>query len=258
MTRMTFLAALAGLLSSTAALAASDLPVRAELLPGWREGAQHIAGLRLVLEPGWKTYWRAPGDAGIPPEFDWAGSKNLGSVRVDYPVPAIYDVSGVRTIGYADEVVFPLTLTATDPARPIELSAGVQLGVCQDVCIPVTFRISGTLPTDGAHDARVARARADRPTAGGAMTCRITPISDGLRLEVAFAMPSMPGPAETVIETADPSVWVSAPEVSVSGGMAQASADLVPPDAVPFALERDGLRLTVIGGGRAVELKGCD
>ena len=258
MTRALISAALLAATLATATTAAPDIPVTAELLPGWREDGRHIAGLRLVLDPGWKTYWRAPGDAGIPPAFDWSRSGNLKGAEVAFPVPGVFDVSGVTTIGYQDEVVFPLTLMPADAAMPITLDAEVQIGVCEDVCIPVTFRVSGDLPPGGAPDAALAAARADQPRRGGAMTCRIAPIADGLRLEVEVAMPVMAGAAQPVIETADPSVWVSPAEVVVSGGRMSAVVELVPPDAVPFALERDGLRLTLIGQGDAVEMRGCD
>ncbi|MCX8508161.1 MAG: protein-disulfide reductase DsbD family protein, partial [Rhodobacteraceae bacterium] len=74
------------LLSAVLALAAPlaqaqpvpDNLLKAEILPGWRtESGSQMAALRLTMAPGWKTYWRAPGDAGIPPRFDWTGSANL-------------------------------------------------------------------------------------------------------------------------------------------------------------------------------------
>ena len=73
--------------------ALSQMPdnlARAEISPGWREGYSHVAGLTIRLAPGWKTYWRAPGDAGIPPSFNWSGSKNVADVRVQFPVPEVF------------------------------------------------------------------------------------------------------------------------------------------------------------------------
>lgn len=75
--------------------------VDAQLLTGWhRNDGTHMAGLMLTLTPGWKTYWRAPGDSGIPPVFSWDGSKNLDDVTVLYPVPQVFHDGGGRTIGY--------------------------------------------------------------------------------------------------------------------------------------------------------------
>ena len=99
------------------ALAAATPPedlVRAEILPGWQDGeGRHVAGLRLTMAPGWKTYWRAPGDAGIPPEFDWTGSHGVAGVEVRWPVPQVFDQSGMQSIGYHDEVVLPLEIRTT-------------------------------------------------------------------------------------------------------------------------------------------------
>ena len=59
---------------------------------------------------GWKTYWRMPGDAGIPPQFDWSGSQNVKSVEVLWPAPQRFIDSGGETVGYKDRVVFPLRI----------------------------------------------------------------------------------------------------------------------------------------------------
>src|SRR6056297_1939284 len=76
--------------------------VRAEILGGWvTESGTRIVGLRLSLAPGWRTYWSVPGDAGIPPQFDWSGSDNLVGVRVHWPAPTVFETYGMRTAGYA-------------------------------------------------------------------------------------------------------------------------------------------------------------
>ena len=72
-----------------------DTLAEAEIAPGWREGNTHVAGLTIRLAPGWKTYWRAPGDAGIPPGFNWSGSSNVAGVRVQFPVPSVFTQSGI-------------------------------------------------------------------------------------------------------------------------------------------------------------------
>ena len=98
--------------------------------------ADLVAGLSLKLQPGWKTYWRMPGVAGVPPEFDWAGSENVKQVEVLYPLPTRFADVGDETIGYKDEVVFPLNVEAVDKAKPVQLKLVLNFGVCQDVCIP--------------------------------------------------------------------------------------------------------------------------
>ena len=66
------------------------------------------AGVEIRLAPGWKTYWRYPGDSGVPPQFDFANSDNVKSVSVPWPAPQRFSDSDGNTIGYKDNVVFPL------------------------------------------------------------------------------------------------------------------------------------------------------
>jgi hypothetical protein len=90
-----------------------------------------------------------------------------------------------------------------------------------------------------------------------AIDCTLDPIADGLRLTATIDMPALGPGEEAVVELADAPVWVSEPEVARSGNRLQAVADLVPPEAAPFALQRDDLRFTVLSGDRAVEIAGC-
>ena len=71
-----------------------------DIIPGWRQDdGAHMAALRIKLDEGWKTYWRAPGEAGIPPSIDWSGSVNLGDVGFHWPVPEVIVSNGVTTLG---------------------------------------------------------------------------------------------------------------------------------------------------------------
>ena len=64
------------------------------MLSGGQDGDIWQAGILVELEPNWKTYWRVPGDTGIPPQFDWTGSKNAGAIEVGYPVPSRFQDAG--------------------------------------------------------------------------------------------------------------------------------------------------------------------
>ena len=261
-------------LALAACLSAASLPLAAqglfetdvidvEVLPGWRDrGMEHIAALRLTLDPGWKTYWRAPGDAGIPPLFDWTGSQNVAAIRPHWPVPSIFNQNGMRSIGYEREVVIPLHITRRDASRPILLSAQVSLGVCEEICIPAHVYFEAELPAEGGPDRAISRALADRPMTAReagveAVTCAIEPIEDGLGLTVEITMPKMPGAEEAVVETADPTVWVAEPTLTRQGNHLTAETDLVRYNAEPFALDRSGIRVTVFGAGNAVDIRGC-
>ena len=94
-------------------------------------------GVEVELTRGWKTYWRYPGDAGIPPRFDWSGSENVTAVEVLYPAPKrITDGSGQVSIGYEGNVIFPLRIRATDPAKPVRLKLKLDFATCEKICIP--------------------------------------------------------------------------------------------------------------------------
>ena len=79
-------------------------------MSGEEAGRSRVSGIQLRMDPGWKTYWRNPGDSGMPPEFDWTGSKNLKSAEVLYPAPRRFDDAGGVAVGYGEDVLFPVKL----------------------------------------------------------------------------------------------------------------------------------------------------
>lgn len=238
---------------------------QADLLPGWRDGAAgtHVAALRIRLAPGWKTYWRAPGEAGIPPRFDWQGSDNLASVRIHWPVPHVFEQGGMRAIGYRDQVVVPITFVPRDPSAPIALVGRVDIGVCDDICIPLGLRLVADLGTaHTAPDPAIIAALNDRPATPAEaglrkITCTAVPIDGGLRLSASIDMPPMGGDEASVIELADPSVWVADTDTTRQGDALLAVADIYPA-TTPFLLNRSELRITVFGAQGAVDIRGCE
>lgn len=122
------------------------------LLAGPRDGGI-AGGVEILLEPGWYTYWRNPGEAGVPPVFDFSGSTNVASVDVRYPAPERYDDGTSVSLVYHDEVVFPLAIEPADPTKPVTLQAELVFGVCSDVCVPTRASAAATLPLDTPHDA---------------------------------------------------------------------------------------------------------
>jgi DsbC/DsbD-like thiol-disulfide interchange protein len=95
-----------------------------------------LAGVQLRMNSGWKTYWKNPGDSGVPPSFDWSGSKNLKHAEVLYPAPHRFAEAHGTAIGYDDEVVFPVRLTPEREGEPIVLKLAFNYGLCEDLCIP--------------------------------------------------------------------------------------------------------------------------
>ncbi|MCA0962726.1 protein-disulfide reductase DsbD domain-containing protein [Salipiger bermudensis] len=246
-----------------AAPALAQEPVEAQLLPGWRlPNGDHVAALHLSLAPGWKTYWRAPGDAGIPPSFDWAGSENAGGIDVLWPTPHVFWQSGMRSVGYKDELVLPLRITPRGDG-PIALRTEMQLGLCKDICLPHTLRINATLPEGGAPDPRIAAAMASAPFSEAeasvrAVRCTVSPAKRGLKLRAEIDMPAAGGEEEAVVESGQPTVWAAEPETHREGGTLVTETKLVHMDGKPFMLDRSRLRITVLGKSHAVDIQGCD
>ena len=116
---------------------------------GEEAGRSRVSGIQLRMDPGWKTYWRNPGDSGMPPDFDWTGSKNLKSAEVLYPAPGRFDDAGGVVVGYGGDVLFPVKLTPEREGAPIELKVAFSYGLCKDLCIPNEVNLSLNLPADG-------------------------------------------------------------------------------------------------------------
>lgn len=111
---------------------------QARLIQGGFDGKAYLAGLHIVLMPGWKTYWRVPGEAGIPPQIKVNGD-NLESFEVLAPLPTrITDASG-EAIGYHDEVVFLLRVVPKAPEKPLSATVSAFFGVCEQICKPAKF-----------------------------------------------------------------------------------------------------------------------
>ncbi len=120
------------------------------LLPG-NAAPDGMAGLEMKLDDGWKTYWRSPGDTGIPPTFDWSKSENLGNVTVLWPAPSRFDDEGGSSAIYSGDVVLPLKVTAVDAAKPVKLSLVLDYAICHQICMPAKGTADLTL-TPGAPD----------------------------------------------------------------------------------------------------------
>lgn len=245
------------------ALAPEDAVV-AELLPGWRlADGRHMTALRLRLAPGWKTYWRAPGEGGIAPRLTWDGSENLAGVIEHWPRPAVYHVAGLQSLGYEDELILPLEIVPQDRAHPVTLRATADIGVCERICMPVSLRLAAALDADGPHDPRILaaldRAPVSSATAGvEVIACRLAPIADGLRVTAEFAVPGEAARATeaAVFELPGSEFWIGTAELHHAPGRLVAEADFYG-EAGALALDRSRMRITLIAADNAVEISGC-
>lgn len=261
---LALLVALPALLAVPVPAQAGNEMVELRILPGWRQAdGTHMAALKVSLAEGWKTYWRAPGEAGIPPQFDWSGSDNLAGVEVEWPTPRQTMTNGMRTIGYAQDLVLPLRLTPRQDGQPIRLRAEVEIGVCRDICVPVTTDLAQDLPPDrGAPDPQIAAALAARPYSASEagvtrVTCSIQPIKGGLRVLSEVDMPVMGRDEILVLETDNPSLWVAQSESRRTGNRLRSETDIFHVEGRGFLLDRAALRLTILSNGDAVDIRGC-
>ncbi len=117
------------------------------------------AGVEIKLDPGWKTYWRDPGDSGVPPKLDFAGSDNVKSVTVLWPAPERFpDGAGGNSIGYLDHVILPLRITPQDAAKKSSLQLKLGYDICRNMCVPVESELTLALNGDGAEEATIEKA----------------------------------------------------------------------------------------------------
>ena len=137
------LAAAGGAQASSSAWLETD-GARIRLVTTGAPDAQgHLKGmLDIQLKPGWKTYWRDPGDAGVPPTIDVSANPDIERVDIDFPVPQRHDEGDFQWAGYDYPVALPVTFTfkAGSGSSPIE--ADVFLGVCETICVPVQAKFS--------------------------------------------------------------------------------------------------------------------
>lgn len=181
-------------------------------------GPARYAGVQLRMDDGWKTYWRNPGDSGIPPTFDWSGSRNLKSVDVFYPVPHRFSDANGTAIGYDDEVVFPIRVTPEQADKPIQLSLTFDYGLCKDLCIPNSVDLKAVIPADlGRGDGRLieqASARVPNPESAtslprlGTITADFEGTEPTLEVEAVFA----PGATNTDLFVTSADVLVPVPK----------------------------------------------
>jgi DsbC/DsbD-like thiol-disulfide interchange protein len=204
-----------------------------------------VAGVQLRMDPGWKTYWRNPGDSGVPPTFDWTGSKNLKRAEVLYPAPHRFAAAGGTAIGYDDQVVFPVKLTPERDGEPIELKLAFAYGLCKDLCIPNEVNLGLTLGGDvGKGDALLLEtflARVPKPARDG-----LLPSVSKVEAKLDAAKP------ELVIDAVFPP-GATGTDLFIDGGDAFVS---VPMPLGPIAGGKQRFAVTFVSAAEAAALKG--
>ncbi len=97
-----------------------------------------MAGVRLHMKPGWHTYWRDPGDSGIPTKIAWHLAPGITAGEIQWPLPKRLSEEDVTTYIYENEVVLivPLKISADAAKGPFDLNATISWLECEKQCVP--------------------------------------------------------------------------------------------------------------------------
>jgi DsbC/DsbD-like thiol-disulfide interchange protein len=221
------------------------------------------AGLEIRLRPGWHTYWRYPGDAGVPPRFDFGRSQNVKSVTVLWPAPRRIAEQGLNVIGYTESVILPLVVVPENGAIPAVLHVNLEYAVCEKLCVPAEGSAQ-LLLAGGPSTQNIAL------TAAEARVPKRRPLGEGTMLAIAAVRREAGSSRQRVsVEVVAPS-WVSVdlfaegpnPDWALPVPM---PAGATAPGTQRFTFDLDGapagstyedavLTLTAVAGDHAIEV----
>jgi DsbC/DsbD-like thiol-disulfide interchange protein len=230
------------------------------LLAGSRSGAVLLGGIAFQLQPGWHTYWRNPGDSGVPPRFDFAKSDNIEAVTILWPAPTKFaDGAGGNSLGYQKQVVLPLRIVAKNADRPVTLRAEINYAVCEKLCIPVEANAELAFTSVASTEDSALFAALDtvpKPAAIGdpnPLTIRDVK-RDGKNGVLVDVIASDAGEVNLFVEGPTPDWALPVPALVEHSppGIKRFAFDL---DGLPPGASPDGaaLKLTLVGGERSYE-----
>jgi DsbC/DsbD-like thiol-disulfide interchange protein len=221
------------------------------------------AGLEIRIKAGWHTYWRYPGDAGVPPRFDFSASRNVKAVDVRFPAPQPIAEQGLTTIGYTADVLLPLAVVPLDRSKPITLRAKLDYAVCERQCVPAEGRAE-LLLTDGpsSQEGALAAAEARLPRkvglgADGALAIRSVRREDGSAPPRIIVDVAAPAGVPVVLFAEGPGEdWALPVPRQIDGAPAPLrrfafDLDGAPPGA---SYEKALITLTAVAGEEAIEV----
>ncbi len=105
-----------------------------------------LIGLEYEMDPGWKTYWKSPGDGGFAQNISWENSSNINNLEVLWPTPEKFQILGLTSLGYQNNVIFPLKLEITDESQDTFVNLQVNFLICKEICIPGDARVFLEIP----------------------------------------------------------------------------------------------------------------
>lgn len=220
-------------------------------------------GMQFRMKPGWKLYWRTPGDAGFPPRPVWQDSRNIADVKMHWPAPTRFSIFDLETLGYVDEVILPLTVRLERRGEAAVLKASIDYLTCKDICIPYNAKVELSLqegaaaPSPLAYDLDRYRARVPGDGAGhGLKISRLQLAALGEEVTVQLVATALePFATPDVFVEGPLGTFFGKPEVRLSDGGRTATVAIkgggfeepVTEDGVP-------LTLTLIDGARMLEM----
>ncbi len=169
------------------------------MIAGTRSTGGYLrAGVEIRLARGWHTYWRYPGDAGVPPQFIFDGSRNVKQVDVLWPAPERMSDAGGTSIGYSTGVIFPLRIVPQEHGKPVSLRLKLNYAICEKLCVPAEARSELTLAGGRAsQNAALAAAEQHVP--------KRSKIGEGAELSIrSVRREEGPGKARAVVDVLGP------------------------------------------------------
>jgi DsbC/DsbD-like thiol-disulfide interchange protein len=222
-----------------------------------------LGGIEIRLKSGWHTYWRYPGDAGVPPRFDFTGSDNVDAVTVEWPAPQRIPEQGLDVIGYTQDFILLLLVQPHNTDRPVKLHLKLEYAVCERLCVPVEASAELALPdVHSPYDALLAEARSRIPqkrTLGEASTFAVRAMQRENSPPRSRAIVDIATPADTRVDlfaegpAAEWALPIPVPVAAPAPGVQRFAFDLV---GAPPGAKYDGalITLTAVAGDAAIEV----
>lgn len=221
------------------------------------------AGIEIRLQSGWHTYWRYPGDAGVPPRFDFAGSQNVKAVDVLWPAPQRIPEQGLVAIGYMDDVILPIAIVPQNQGQPVRLRLKLDYAVCERLCVPTEGQVELVLSGGpSSHDAALAAAEARVPkksVLGEGSALAIKSVrrehADG-RPRVIVDVAAPPGAHVALFAEGPTPDWALPIPTAIDGAPAGLQRFAFELDGAPPGVPYQGasIALTAVAGNAAIEV----
>ena len=183
------------------------------LIRGRYNGKTYEAGWHIEMKPGWKTYWRVPGAGGVPPTVTATG-RNVKTLTMDFPLPSRFHGEDGESIGYKEQVVFPLYVEPMDANQPVEATINTFFGVCEVVCLPVQHTLTASFAPHSMASAELLllaqwQAKVPKPVTDGPVK-RAHLLEDGGKFMLSL---ELAGDIQDIFVEGPPQLYFAAPTV---------------------------------------------